>query len=75
MPIRRTNLKLKPTALRVALARLNRSQTDLANHLGHHRTWVFQVKNGFYSPSMEDVRKIAKFLKCNIKDVFEERPQ
>ena len=75
MPIRRTNLKLKPDALRVALAKINKSQTDLANHLGYHRTWVFQVKNGFYSPSKEDAKKVAKFLKCSMKDVFEERPR
>lgn len=70
MPRKTLGYKLKPHDFKVALARADKLQGDVAKHLGYHPTWVSAVKKGFFKAGAGDAKKIASFLSCKVSDIF-----
>jgi DNA-binding XRE family transcriptional regulator len=48
------------------------TQEDLAEKVGVSRVYIGYVEQGRNTPSLEILEKIAKALKKNIRDIFED---
>lgn len=57
--------------IRVERAKLNISQTDLANEVGVSKQTIHSVETGRFVPSSILAMKIARFFKARVEDVFE----
>jgi len=47
------------------------SQEDFANRIGLHRTYIGAIERGERNISLENIEKIARALKIDIKELFE----
>jgi putative transcriptional regulator len=57
--------------IRVERARLEISQTDLAERLGVSRQTIYAIENNKFTPSVMLAFKLAKELKVDINYLFE----
>jgi putative transcriptional regulator len=57
--------------LRVVLAETNKSNRDIANHLGMSETTVSKWVNNRKQPSLQIIFEIAKYLKISPTDLVE----
>lgn len=48
----------------------NIQQKELAEMVGVGNDWICDIENGKGNPSIELLYKIAKSLKCEVKDLF-----
>ena len=50
---------------------LKLSQDELAKKSGLHRTYIGSIERGYQNISLENVYKLAKALKMNLKDLVD----
>jgi len=50
------------------------SVQGLADHIGMDRGQLSRILSGVNSPTLETMERIAKGLKCDISEFFEEQP-
>jgi len=62
--------KINSKWFRRRLAELDKSQSDLARHLGMDRSAVSRIINGQRGLGFDDVAAIARFLECPIETVL-----
>jgi len=64
-------MKLKVNEFRVQCARRNVSGAAVARHIGYSKQWLHAIKRDFVNIQPEIAKKMADFLVCEIKDIFE----
>ena len=64
-------MKLNDKKLQHALIDAGLTQGALAKKLGKTGPWITMMKYGTFTPFEKDAQNMAKFLGCNLEDIFD----